>query len=408
MRLTRRITLFGLASFGLCGCVSGSSRVQPVAQTQYPAVANPDFDVWVTGFKARAEARGVTVATVDRAFRNAGYLPDVIDKDRHQTEFTRTLQDYLAIAGSDARIAMGQAGLAQYAGLFSAITARYDVDTPIIAAIWGLESFYGTRRGTVPVIAALATLAFDGRRGAFFESQLMAALRILDHGDVSPEAMTGSWAGAMGHTQFIPTTYLEFAVDFQGDGRRDIWGDDPTDALASTANYLAKAGWARGQPWGQEVAVPAGAAAHAGHSGSKTDWQNLGVTRADGGALADHGPGVLIMPEGGSGPAFLTYHNYSVIARYNNAQSYIIGVGYLADRLAGGPALRFAFPPDGNGLLIGDRQRLQSRLTALGFDTGGTDGVIGANTTAAISAFQAQHGLAVTGVPSLDLLALLG
>ena len=265
-------------------------------ETQYPAQPNPDFDVWVQGFTARAAARGISSATLVAAFRNVGYLPAVIDKDRHQTEVTRSLQDYLAIAASDERISMGQSALAQNAGLFDAITARYGVDKTAVAAIWGMESFYGTRRGSVPVISALATLAFDGRRGPFFESQLFAALRILEHGDVSVAGMTGSWAGAMGHTQFIPTTYLAFAVDFQGDGRRDIWGEDPSDALASTANYLAKSGWVQGQPWGQEVLLPPGVAARAGHSGGSADWQALGVTGARGEPLRDHGSATLLLP----------------------------------------------------------------------------------------------------------------
>ena len=409
MQMTRRALLAGLAPFALWGCVSPSVARLPIPENQYPAQANPAFDAWVQSFKRQAAARGISAGTLDMAFRNAGYLPGVIDKDRHQTEFARSLQDYLAIAASNDRISLGQAALAQNAGLFAAITARYAVDQTIVAAIWGLESYYGTRRGSVPVVSALATLAFDGRRGPFFESQLIAALRILDHGDIGVSGMTGSWAGAMGHTQFIPTTYLQFAVDFQGDGRRDIWGDDPSDALASTANYLARSGWVQGQPWGQEVRLPTGFdTSQAGKTRTTADWQAAGMMGAGGGGVPDHGPGTLLLPEGAAGPAFLTYHNYGVIARYNNAQSYIIGVGYLSDRLAGAPPLHFEFAPDANGLRIADRQRLQSRLTALGFDTGGTDGVIGAKTTAAISAFQASKGIAVTGVPSRNLLALLG
>jgi lytic murein transglycosylase len=274
-------------------------------------------------------------------------------------------------------------------------------------AVWGLESFYGERRGDVPVIAALSTLAYDGRRGAFFEQQLVAALRILQNGDTTPPRMIGSWAGAMGHTQFIPTSYLEYAVDFTGDGRRDIWSDDPTDALASAAAYLARSGWVTGQPWGVEVVLPPGfpmAQTGRGNRRSPADWAALGVRDMAGRPVPDYGPSAILAPAGPQGPAFMIFANFAVIARYNNAESYVIGVGHLSDRLAGGPPIRAGFPPDAQGMTIADRQELQRRLTAAGFDTEGSDGVIGARTRAAISAYQQANGLAVTGEPSVDLL----
>ena len=278
-----------------------------------------------------------------------------------------------------------------------------------MAAVWGLESFFGERRGTVPVISALSTLAFDGRRGAFFESQLIAALKILQNGDVSPAGMTGSWAGAMGHTQFIPTSYLAYAVDFRGDGRRDIWGDDPTDALASTGAYLANSGWTRGQPWGVEVRLPDGLSGPFGRGSTQSvgSWTGQGVRDMGGAQVPDHGAASVIIPAGRSGPAFMTFRNFTVITRYNNAENYVIGVGHLSDRLRGGGPIRGVFPPDVQGMTIGDRQELQRRLTAAGFDTEGADGVIGAKTRAAIGGYQASLGLAVTGEPSLDLLARL-
>ncbi len=222
----------------------------------------------------------------------------------------------------------------------------------------------------MPVISATSTLAFDGRRGAFFEGQLLAALRILQNGDIPPARMTGSWAGAMGHTQFIPTSYLHFAVDFTGDGRRDIWSDDPADALASTAAYLQRNGWQAGLSWGGES------------------------------------PSGSLQPQAG-GPRFATTANFRVIKRYNNSDAYAIGVGHLSDRIAGAGPLRASFPPDANGLTKADRIRLQQRLTALGHDTQGADGVLGAGSEAAIRAFQTSRGLPVTGRPSPDLLALL-
>ena len=408
MQTTRRNFSLGLAALGLSACVGGASPIRSRAADQaMPMVANPGFDVWVQDFRPRALNKGISPATFDAAFRASGFIPGVIEKDRNQTEFTRTTEDYLAIAASDERLSMGRQAYAQQSGTLQAIEARYGVEPHVVAAVWGLESFFGTRRGSVPVISALATLAYDGRRGAFFEQQLVAALKILQNGDVSPQGMTGSWAGAMGLTQFIPTSYLAVAVDFRGDGRRDIWSDDPTDALASTAAYLAKNGWARGQPWGQEVQLPSGFnTGLAGRGKTRSDWADLGVHGVNG-ALGNHGAASLLLPGGTNGPAFLLYRNFNVILRYNNAENYALGIGHLADRLSGAGPLRASFGPDAQGMTIADRQALQRKLTAAGYDTQGSDGVIGAKTIAAISAFQAAKGLAVTGQPSLALLAML-
>ena len=260
MQITRRsFSSLSVAAL-LSACVGGGTvgRGGAVSEAQFPAQPNPAFDAWVEGFKGRATAKGISGATVNRAFQSVGFLPGVIERDRNQTEFTRSIEDYLAIAASAERVSKGRAAMTAQSGTLAAIEARYGVEPQVVAAVWGLESYFGERRGSVPVMSALSTLAFDGRRGAFFEQQLIAALKILQNGDTTPERMTGSWAGAMGHTQFIPTSYLLFAVDFTGDGRRDIWAEDPTDALASTAAYLAKSGWTHGQPWGVEVRVPAG------------------------------------------------------------------------------------------------------------------------------------------------------
>lgn len=339
---------------------------------------NPGYDAWVAGFRARAAAKGISSGTLSSAFARAGFLPDVIERDRSQTEFTRTLEEYLAIAASDERVSKGRENFMRYRGVLTQIEATYGVEANIVSAVWGLESMYGERRGNVPLISALSTLAYDGRRGAFFESQLIAALQILQNGDTTPDQMTGSWAGAMGHTQFIPTSYLAYAVDFNGDGRRDIWSEDPTDALASTAAYLARSGWQRGQPWGGEEGSP--------------------------GALSG---GSRIQPQPG-GPVFVVGANFSAIKRYNNSDSYAIGVGHLADRIAGAGPIQGSFPPDRYGMTADQRKQLQRRLTAAGYDTGGTDGVLGSKSRAAISAYQQQNGLTVTGEPSLDLLRRLG
>ena len=415
MQAKRRAFILGLGALSLSACAGGGGRsmggvVSRAAEPGMSPVPNAGFDAWVASYKTRAAGRGIATSTLDSAFRSAGFLPGVVERDRNQTEFTRTLEDYLAIAASPDRITKGRAALARHRTTLSAIESRYGVEAEVVTAVWGLESQYGERRGTVPVISALATLAYDGRRGAFFEQQLTAALRILQNGDTTPANMTGSWAGAMGHTQFIPTSYLEYAVDFTGDGRRDIWADDPTDALASAAAYLSRAGWRKGQPWGVEVRLPAGfntALAGRGKGRAPSDWAALGVTTADGGRLPNHGAGSILIPQGPSGPAFLIFNNFNAIARYNNAVNYVIGVGHLSDRLRGAGPLRASFPPDSAGLTMQDRQELQRRLTAAGFDTEGSDGVIGAKTRAAIEGFQRARGMAVTGEPSAALLQTL-
>lgn len=407
--ITRRNFTIGVSALGLSACVSGGGGGRfPAATGADPAmrpVPDAGWEAWVAGFRGRALSGGIPAGTFDAAFRTAGFLPGVIEKDRNQTEFKRSLEDYLAIAASDERVTKGRAALSQYGSVLARIEARYGVEARVVCAIWGLESKYGERRGDVPVISALSTLAYEGRRGAFFEGQLMAALKILANGDIPASQMTGSWAGAMGHTQFISTTYLAYAVDFTGDGRRDIWSDDPTDALASTANYLARSGWTHGQLWGVEVTMPPGLVPSGrGVTRSVADWSSLGLRPAGGGALPDHGPAALIAPMGNPGPAFLVFRNFNVILRYNNAENYAIGVGHLSDRIAGGAAVQAAFPPDAQGMTMADRQELQTRLTAAGYDTQGTDGVIGQKTKDAIAAWQRANGMAVTGEPSLQIL----
>ncbi|MEL6807122.1 MAG: lytic murein transglycosylase [Pseudomonadota bacterium] len=379
MTLTRRTTLLGLGALGLAACGGGGVSVAPANATggALPADLQPTpnaaYDAWVRAFRARAGAQGLSDATLATGFRGTGYLPGVVKRDRNQVEFSRTLEDYLSIAASDERVSKGRAAYARHRATLAAVEQRYGVAPEIVTAVWGLESFFGERRGNVPVVSATSTLAFDGRRGAFFEQQLVAALKILQSGDVSAPDLKGSWAGAMGHTQFIPTSYQAFAVDFTGDGRRDIWSDDPTDSLASTAAYLSRNGWTRGLTWGTEGA----------------------------------GPGRALTPQP-RGPTFSVTSNFNVIKRYNNSDSYAIGVGHLADRIAGGGPLRGSFPPDRYGLIKDQRIALQERLTARGFDTGGADGVIGPNSRAAISAYQTSIGVEATGDPSVALLQSLG
>ncbi|MFK7837361.1 MAG: lytic murein transglycosylase [Sulfitobacter sp.] len=383
MNLTRRTALLSLGALGLSACTTGGlTRGAPANSSgaALPADLRPSpnaaYDAWVNAFRGRAGGQGISAATLNAGFRGAGFLPGVVRRDRNQTEFSRTLEDYLAIAASDERVAKGRAAYARHASTLSAVEARYGVPAEIVTAVWGLESFYGEKRGNVPVISSTSTLAFDGRRGAFFEKQLIAALKILQKGDTTAANLKGSWAGAMGHTQFIPTSYQAFAVDFNGDGRRDIWSDNPADSLASTAAYLARNGWSKGVRWGGEV----------GNGAPQ---------------------GSIIQPQAG-GPRFAVTSNFRVIKRYNNSDSYAIGVGHLADRIAGDGPIRANFPPDKYGLTKDDRIRLQKRLTAKGFDTDGADGVIGPNSQKAISAYQSSIGEPATGNPSQALLRSLG
>ncbi len=411
------VAALGLVSVLLPGCGIGGAverSARPEARPAAPAVSqaayspNAGFDAWVTGFRPRALRQGIQPATFDRAFRSAGYMPDVISRDRNQAEFTRAIWEYLDFAVSDTRIANGRAKLNEHARLLAEIEARYGVEKEVVTAIWGLESSYGGTRGSTPLIPAMATLAFDGRRGAFFEEQLIAALKIVQAGDIAPERMTGSWAGAMGHTQFIPTSYLAYAVDFRGDGRRDIWSDDPTDGLASAANYLARHGWTKGQPWGVEVTLPQGFnTGQAGSTRSVADWSAAGVRLASGGAVPNHGQATLFLPAGARGPAFLTFRNFQVIKRYNSSDSYATAIGHLSDRLRGGGEFRASWPRGDRALNSAEREELQRLLTRRGFDTQGTDGRIGPNTLTAVRAYQASVGLPPDGYVSMDLLQRL-
>lgn len=367
------------------------------------------LSAWLPAFKDRALAAGVSSATLE-ALNGAEYLPKVVHNDRHQNEFTKTIWDYLDKAVSDDRIANGRKALKTRGDTLSRIEATYGVDAEIVAAIWGLESAYGAVRGDLPTLHALATLAYDGRRGAFFEGELIAALKILQSGDATAQSLRGSWAGAMGHTQFMPSSWHAFAVDFTGDGRRDIWGDDPTDALASTAAYLAGKGWAKAAPWGVEIILPAGFDYDLTTERVKkpvAEWQALGVRLPGGGDVPDHGLGSVLLPGGHKGAAFLIFQNFHVIETYNTADAYVIAVGHLADRLRGAGPIMADWPRDERALSFDERISLQRKLTASGFDTGGVDAKMGPKTVAAVKAFQKARGMVPDGFPSLSVLQAL-
>jgi membrane-bound lytic murein transglycosylase B len=366
---------------------------------------SPGFEQWLDRFRPRALTQGVSAATLDRTFRTISYDEDAIRRDRAQAEFTRPIWQYLDGAVSDTRIENGTRALREHAGILAEIERRYGVPKEVVVAVWGLESSYGSSRGTTHVPSALATLAFDGRRGSFFESQLIGAMKIIQTGDVTPEGMRGSWAGAMGHTQFIPTSYLAYAVDFRGDGKRDIWSDDPTDGLASTAAYLAGHGWTTGQPWAIEVRLPSGFDPRAASQRRAVgEWRALGLQAVAGATLPAQGEASLMFPAGAQGPALLALGNFRTIKRYNNSDAYVIAVGNLSDRLRGAGPFVTPWPRTDRPLNSDERVDLQRLLTARGYDTGGVDGRVGPMTIEAVRNYQVAEGLTPDGYVSLDLL----
>ena len=387
-----------------------TAQATPTIVPAASQATNKGFQRWIKSFRSRANAKGITNSTMDRAFRGVTFNDYVIDKDRNQSEFTKTLWAYLDSAASDTRVSNGKKALKRQSRVLRGIEAKYGVDKEVVAAVWGLESAYGTFRGDINVIEALATLAYDGRRGKFFEAQLIDALKILQSGDVAPANMTGSWAGAMGHTQFIPTSYQAFAVDFTGDGKRDIWSDNPADALASTAAYLKKHGWVSGQPWGVEVTVPRDfnyALANRKIKKLPSDWAKLGVRDTKGKAVRNFGQASLLLPAGHQGAAFLIFKNFSVIERYNTADAYVIGVGHLSDRLKGGPKIQSGWPRDDRALTFSERKEMQKLLTQKGFNTQGVDGLIGPLTIDAVRDYQRARGDVPDGYASLSILKKL-
>ncbi len=375
------------------------------------ASADAASDRWVEAFWPRAEAAGISRATYIAAL--GAFEPDagIIPQATNQPEFVRPIWDYLDSAVSAQRIADGLAKLPNSGRLLADIEAHYGVSRYVVLAIWGLESSYGRNPGSRSVIRSLATLAYmGGTRKTYGETQLLAALRILQHGDVTLAGMTGSWAGAMGHTQFIPTSYEAYAVDWDGDGKRNVW-TSAADALASTASYLREMGWETGKTWGYEVTLPSGfdyRLAEGGDRRTLAAWSELGIRRASGAAFprpADEAS--LWMPAGANGPMFLLLTNFRVIKRYNNADSYALAIGHLADRLQGFGGFRQAWPREERPLTTAQRTELQQLLATLGYYNGAIDAVVGTSTRAAIRTYQRSAGLIPDGYPSEVLLQRL-
>jgi lytic murein transglycosylase len=379
-----------------------------VIQMAATGAAGADFHACLKELRRDATAQGVTAQTFEAAMAGVEPDPTVIEAMENQPEFKTPVWDYLAVLVDEQRIADGRAKLAQWSGVLGEVEAKFGVDRHTVVAVWGVESDYGKITGGRPLVRSLATVSCFGGRQRYFRGELIATLRILQSGDVRPEALTGSWAGAFGQTQFMPSTFQSTAVDFDGDGRRDIVGSVP-DALASTANFLKRAGWATGQPWGYEVRLPAG---YAGPSGRRArqplaEWSRVGLRKADGGPLSGGGQAALFLPAGARGPAFIVFRNFDAIYTYNAAESYALAIAHLSDRLRGGGPFQVPWPTDDPGLSRAGRREVQERLLARGYDIGAADGAIGPRTRAAISAFQAAVGLPADGRAGQRVLAAL-
>jgi membrane-bound lytic murein transglycosylase B len=397
--VTKNVQVTPVAAPAPVIAVDGNLDIQPAMS----------FAEWQAGFREQALRAGIRPDIFDRAF--TGVTPDmsVVKADRSQPEFTRPVWEYLDGVISDARVRKAQALTNQYADALQSIEQRYGVDRNALIAVWGMESNFGQFQGSKSVIRSLATLAYEGRRRGFAQDQLLAALQILQHGDVAPESMIGSWGGAMGQTQFIPTTYNTHAVDFDGDGRRDIW-NSPTDALASTAHYLQSSGWQTGQPWGYEVTLPSSfdyALADATTRKSLADWQRMGLTLPNGTPLPTtvlQQQAALLLPAGYKGPAFLVMDNFRAILKYNNSSSYALAIGLLAGRIQGGGYVVGEWPRGDVPLSRSERIELQTLLSAKRYDAGNPDGIIGANTRKAIRSAQQAYGWPADGYPTQELL----
>ena len=381
----------------------------PAAAPPFDANAPAGFHAWLREFAEQARAQGTDQATLDATLARARWRPDVLALDRAQPEFTRTPWAYLDSAVSPARVQQGRAMRARHHTPLQAAAERYGVPGEIIAAIWGMESNYGQFFGDIPTVDALATLAFDGRRRHWAEHELLAALAIVQQGDIAAGKLRGSWAGAMGHTQFLPSVFLRYAVDADGDGRRDIWAS-VADATASTAHFLAQAGWRAHEPWGAEVLLPAGFDWRLAEPGVRRDsaaWAALGLRRIDAAALPALADASLLAPAGAQGPVLLAGANFRVLLRYNRSDNYALAVGLLAQQIAGGPGLRSAWPREEPAISHTEAAALQQALNARGLDAGAVDGVLGPATRAALRRLQQALGLAPDGFASDALLRLL-
>ena len=377
-----------------------------LAVATVPAAAEGDLAGCLAGLKPAAVARGIAPATFDAA--TADLQPnDVLHFQDEQPEFTTPVWDYMAGLVDQERVDDGKAMLAQYGDALARIEAKFGVSRNVLVALWGVESDYGKNVGYRPVVQSLATLSCFGHKPQYYQGELIAALAILQRGEARPDHFVGSWAGAFGHTQFMPSTFARNAVDIEGDGHANIIDSVP-DALASTANYLRKSGWVAGQPWGFEVRLPPGYSGPAGRKGHHpmAFWAAKGLRRVDGAPLGSGSAG-LLLPAGKSGPAFLVTQNFEAIYAYNAAEIYALAIGHLSDRLRGAGPIATPWPTDDPGLARVERRELQERLAGKGFDIGNKDGVMGTKTRAAIASFQQSLGMKPDGRASESVLKAL-
>ena len=383
----------------------------PAPKTTPVPIAAPEeevrFHAFIRDFRSEALKAGITPATYDRAVSTIDLNPKVEELNEKQPEFVRPIWEYLAGAITETRISRGRDQMAAHAQLFARLKDTYGVPPEVLTAVWGLETGYGQNEGTFNLFEALATLAYDGPRMEYGRRQFIAALKIAEIEGRDPTTMTGSWAGAFGHTQFVPTTFLEHAVDGDGDGKRDLW-NSPADALASAANYLKDSGWRPGESWGEEVQLPQDFAYEQAEIGIRKpieEWAQLGVRDAAGGPLPDSAEeAAILLPAGYRGPAFLVRNNFNVILRYNSATAYALAIGLLSDRLKGAGIVQAKWPVDEIPLDEASRTALQEGLTALGFSTGSADGVLGRRTQQAIRDYQKSRGLPADGFATPGLL----
>jgi membrane-bound lytic murein transglycosylase B len=383
-----------------------------VILTPLTLVAAPaDFETCLDGILEQAVREGVDRTIAERVLDQVEYLERVIELDRQQPEFTTPFADYLARRVTEQRIQQGRALLQKHRALLERVQAATGVSPAYLLAFWGLETNYGSYFGRMPVPSALATLACDPRRGEYFTGELIAALRIVEEGAIPLERMEGSWAGAMGHVQFMPSVFLRHAVDGDGDRRRDLWNSIP-DAMMSAGHFLKSLGWDSEYRWGREVLLPSGFDySLAGRTARRPlhDWREAGVTDVSGRPVADLDiEAALLLPSGHEGPAFLVYDNFEAILGWNRSEFYALSVGHLADRIAGAPPLHTPPPADAPRLSRDQVIQLQATLNAAGFDSGEVDGILGPATRDAIRAYQQETGLIPDGFPSRTLLERLG
>ncbi|MBS4037084.1 MAG: lytic murein transglycosylase [Hydrogenophaga sp.] len=400
-----------LRSLTLCSLLA-SAPLLALAQTPPPPTTPPapgEFAACLNLLRAPARAAGVSEATFSRHTREL--QPDmlVIDRLNFQPEFRTAVWDYLAGLVDEERVAEGRARMAEHAQVLARVQQRFGVDPATVVAVWGVESNFGQSFGTLPLVRSLGTLSCIGRRQAYFRTELYAALRILQAGHIAPERLQGSWAGAFGHTQFMPSTFERLAVDFDGDQRADLMDSVP-DALASTANFLDRAGWRAEQPWGYEVKLPAGfSTAGEGRRTRRSlaEWSARGLLRADGSPLPADGSAGLMTPAGPTGPAFLVTRNFDALYSYNASESYGLAIAHLADRLRGGGAFITPWPTDDPGLSRAERREVQTLLVARGHDIGAVDGMLGERSRQAIRIEQERLGMEPSGRAGQKLLRAL-